>query len=158
MTLSWVYIYIYIYISILPCLFSVHKFFTWLFTFSFGAGYKLIIWLIVCCTFEVYLWSSVSKSFMICHQRSVMFVCYPSFKLYLTNIEALDFDNPTTFWPDFCCSYVVDAADPDNLTVSRGELHDLLSKASLNGIPLLVLGNKIDKPGALSKPELTEQM
>ena len=52
----------------------------------------------------------------------------------------------------------MDAADPDNLSVSRGELHDLLSKPSLNGIPLLVLGNKIDKAGALSKPELTEQM
>ncbi|XVF44976.1 hypothetical protein PTKIN_Ptkin02bG0168000 [Pterospermum kingtungense] len=38
------------------------------------------------------------------------------------------------------------------------ELHDLLSKSSLNGIPLLVLGNKIDKPEALSKEDLTEQM
>ncbi|WZY79798.1 hypothetical protein YC2023_026182 [Brassica napus] len=38
------------------------------------------------------------------------------------------------------------------------ELHDLLSKTSLNGIPLLVLGNKIDKPGALSKDDLTEEM
>ncbi|RYQ80993.1 hypothetical protein Ahy_Scaffold1g107023 isoform B [Arachis hypogaea] len=38
------------------------------------------------------------------------------------------------------------------------ELHDLLSKPSLNGIPLLVLGNKIDKAGALSKQALTDQM
>lgn len=58
----------------------------------------------------------------------------------------------------YCCSYVVDAADPDNLSISRSELHDLLSKPSLNGIPLLVLGNKIDKPGALSKQALTDQM
>lgn len=56
------------------------------------------------------------------------------------------------------CSYVVDAADYDNLPVSKSELHDLLSKPSLNGIPLLVLGNKIDKQGALSKEGLTEQM
>ncbi|CAL5366691.1 unnamed protein product [Camellia sinensis] len=55
-------------------------------------------------------------------------------------------------------SYVVDAADHDNLSISRSELHDLLSKPSLSGIPLLVLGNKIDKPGALSKEALTEQM
>ncbi|XP_061999544.1 ADP-ribosylation factor-like protein 8b [Rosa rugosa] len=55
-------------------------------------------------------------------------------------------------------SYVVDAADPDNLSTSRGELHDLLSKSSLNGIPLLILGNKIDKPGALSKQALTDEM
>ncbi|KAH1223654.1 ADP-ribosylation factor-like protein 8a [Glycine max] len=55
-------------------------------------------------------------------------------------------------------SYVVDAADPDNLSISRSELHDLLSKPSLGGIPLLVLGNKIDKAGALSKQALTDQM
>ena len=54
-------------------------------------------------------------------------------------------------------SYVVDAADPDNLSISKSELHDLLSKSSLNGIPLLVLGNKIDKPGTLSKQALTEE-
>ncbi|KAK9228435.1 hypothetical protein WN944_021385 [Citrus x changshan-huyou] len=54
--------------------------------------------------------------------------------------------------------YVVDAADPDNLSISRSELHDLLNKPSLSGIPLLVLGNKIDKPGALSKQALTDEM
>lgn len=56
------------------------------------------------------------------------------------------------------CSYVVDAADHDNVSISRSEIHDLLSKPSLGGIPLLVLGNKIDKPGALSKQALTDQM
>lgn len=56
------------------------------------------------------------------------------------------------------CSYVVDAADHDNVSISRSEIHDLLSKPSLSGIPLLVLGNKIDKPGALSKQALTDQM
>jgi len=64
------------------------------------------------------------------------------------------------FWShvDSISRYVVDAADPDNLSVSKSELHDLLSKTSLNGIPLLVLGNKIDKPGALSKEALTDEM
>ena len=52
----------------------------------------------------------------------------------------------------------MDAADFDNLSVSRSELHDLLSKPSLSGIPLLVLGNKIDKQGALSKEDFMEQM
>ncbi|KAK6796749.1 hypothetical protein RDI58_004450 [Solanum bulbocastanum] len=56
------------------------------------------------------------------------------------------------------CSYVVDAADHDNLSISKSELHDLLNKPSLSGIPLLVLGNKIDKPGALSKQALTDEM
>ncbi|KAJ1397286.1 Small GTP-binding protein domain [Sesbania bispinosa] len=68
-----------------------------------------------------------------------------------------------SMWERYCRAvsaivYVVDAADNDNLPVSRNELHDLLSKPSLNGIPLLVLGNKIDKPGALSEQDLTEQM
>ncbi|EOX91700.1 Transducin family protein / WD-40 repeat family protein isoform 2, partial [Theobroma cacao] len=58
----------------------------------------------------------------------------------------------------FLLFYVVDAADPDNLSISRSELHDLLSKSSLSGIPLLVLGNKIDKPGALTKQALTDEM
>ncbi|CBI39972.3 unnamed protein product, partial [Vitis vinifera] len=38
------------------------------------------------------------------------------------------------------------------------DVHDLLNKPSLNGIPLLVLGNKIDKPGALSRHALIEEM
>jgi 50S ribosomal subunit-associated GTPase HflX len=55
-------------------------------------------------------------------------------------------------------SYVVDAADKDNIAISRNELHDLLNKPSLHGIPLLVLGNKIDKPEAVSKQALIDQM
>ncbi|KAL5706769.1 ADP-ribosylation factor-like protein 8B [Ranunculus cassubicifolius] len=54
--------------------------------------------------------------------------------------------------------YVVDAADRDNLSTSKSELHNLLSNESLRGTPLLVLGNKIDKPDALSKQALTDQM
>lgn len=55
-------------------------------------------------------------------------------------------------------SYVVDAADRDNVAISKNELHDLLNKPSLHGIPLLVLGNKIDKPEAISKQALIDQM
>jgi ADP-ribosylation factor-like protein 8 len=56
------------------------------------------------------------------------------------------------------CRYVVDVADRDNLLISKSELHDLLCKQSLSGIPLLVLGNKIDKSEALSKDELVDAM
>ncbi|XP_019085291.1 PREDICTED: ADP-ribosylation factor-like protein 8A [Camelina sativa] len=68
-----------------------------------------------------------------------------------------------SMWERYCrqvsaIAYVVDAADLDNLSVSKSELHDLLSNASLKGIPLLVIGNKTDKPGALSKEALTEEM
>ncbi|KAL2531776.1 ADP-ribosylation factor-like A1C [Abeliophyllum distichum] len=65
-----------------------------------------------------------------------------------------------SMWERYCHAvsaiiYVVDAADHDNINVSRIELHDLLSKPALSDIPLLVLGNKIDKAEALSKEGLT---
>ncbi|GMI88301.1 ADP-ribosylation factor-like A1C, ADP-ribosylation factor-like 8a [Hibiscus trionum] len=68
-----------------------------------------------------------------------------------------------SIWERYCRAvsaivYVVDAADHENLSVSKRELHDLLSKPSLGGIPLLVLGNKYDKQEALSKEDLIEQM
>ena len=66
-------------------------------------------------------------------------------------------------WERYCRGvsaivYVVDSADPETLEQSRYELSELLSKPSLAGIPVLVLGNKNDKPGALKEMELIEQM
>lgn len=55
-------------------------------------------------------------------------------------------------------SYMVDAADLDKLEASRNELHSLLEKPQLNGIPVLVLGNKRDLPGALDETGLIERM
>ncbi|XP_078164334.1 ADP-ribosylation factor-like protein 8a [Carex rostrata] len=68
-----------------------------------------------------------------------------------------------SMWERYCRSvsaivYVVDVADRDNLLISKSELHDLICKPSLSGIPLLVLGNKIDKAEALSKEELRDAM
>jgi GTPase SAR1 family protein len=56
------------------------------------------------------------------------------------------------------CSYVVDAADHDNIKTSKDELYELLSKPSLAAIPLLVLGNKNDKPEALSTGALIDAL
>ncbi|GKE24908.1 ADP-ribosylation factor-like protein 8C [Tanacetum coccineum] len=56
------------------------------------------------------------------------------------------------------CRYVVDAADWDSIPIAKTELHDLLTKPSLNEIPLLVLGNKIDKSQALTKQALVDQL
>lgn len=61
-------------------------------------------------------------------------------------------------WLGEVCRYVVDAADRDNIAISKNELHDLVNKPSLAGTPLLVLGNKIDKPEALTKKALIDQM
>lgn len=53
---------------------------------------------------------------------------------------------------------MVDAADPDKIEASRNELHNLLDKPQLAGIPVLVLGNKRDKPQALDENGLIERM
>lgn len=54
--------------------------------------------------------------------------------------------------------YIVDAADKDALPKASEELHLLLNKPSLEGIPLLVLGNKSDLPEKLSVDELIEAL
>ena len=59
--------------------------------------------------------------------------------------------------------FVVDAADHNTLDMARNELHSLLKPQEgkenpLAGIPLLVLGNKKDLPGALTERELIERM
>lgn len=45
-----------------------------------------------------------------------------------------------------------------SVQVSSKELHALLTKTSLEGIPLLVLGNKNDLPGALGTQQLIDRM
>lgn len=53
---------------------------------------------------------------------------------------------------------MVDAADTDKLEASRNELHNLIDKPQLVGIPVLVLGNKRDLPNALDEVELIDRM
>ena len=53
---------------------------------------------------------------------------------------------------------MVDAADHEKLDASKNELHSLLDKPQLAGIPVLVLGNKVDLPNALRERELIERM
>lgn len=53
---------------------------------------------------------------------------------------------------------MVDAADADKLEASRNELHALMEKPQLAGIPVLVLGNKKDLPNALDEKQLIEKM
>ncbi len=55
-------------------------------------------------------------------------------------------------------SFIVDSADRDALPVAREELMLLLEKPTLEGIPLLVLGNKSDLPDHMSVDELIEAL
>lgn len=54
--------------------------------------------------------------------------------------------------------FVIDAADRDKLDAARTELRNLLDKPQLANIPVLVLGNKNDLPGALTVEEIVEIM
>ena len=53
---------------------------------------------------------------------------------------------------------MVDAADQDKMDAARNELHSLLDKPQLARIPVLVLGNKRDLPGALDEKQLIERL
>eukprot|EP01112_Ceratiomyxa_fruticulosa_P013163 TRINITY_DN3683_c0_g1_i2.p1 TRINITY_DN3683_c0_g1~~TRINITY_DN3683_c0_g1_i2.p1 ORF type:complete len:188 (+),score=27.28 TRINITY_DN3683_c0_g1_i2:234-797(+) len=65
-------------------------------------------------------------------------------------------------WERYCRGvnaivYVVDAQDREKFEQSRKELHDLLIKAPLQGIPLLLLGNKNDLADAATTEELIDR-
>lgn len=53
---------------------------------------------------------------------------------------------------------MVDAANQETLGAAKTELHNLLDKQQLQGIPVLVLGNKRDLPNALNEKELIEEL
>jgi ADP-ribosylation factor-like protein 8 len=68
-----------------------------------------------------------------------------------------------SMWERYCRGvnvivFVVDSADHAKVPAAKTELHTLLEKPLLEGIPLLVLGNKNDLPGALSLDQLVEQL
>ncbi|XP_041748688.1 ADP-ribosylation factor-like protein 8B-A isoform X1 [Coregonus clupeaformis] len=68
-----------------------------------------------------------------------------------------------SMWERYCRGvnaivYMVDAADHEKVEASRNELHNLLDKPPLQGIPVLVLGNKRDLPSALDEKQLIEKL
>ncbi|KAJ7999041.1 hypothetical protein DPEC_G00211280 [Dallia pectoralis] len=68
-----------------------------------------------------------------------------------------------SMWERYCRGvnaivYMVDAADREKVEASRNELHNLLEKPQLQGIPVLVLGNKRDLQCALDEKQLIEKL
>ncbi|KAI9329726.1 P-loop containing nucleoside triphosphate hydrolase protein [Obelidium mucronatum] len=66
-------------------------------------------------------------------------------------------------WERYCRGvnaivFVLDSADHAKIPAARTELHTLLDKPQLVNIPILVLGNKNDLPGALNVEQVIEQM
>ena len=54
--------------------------------------------------------------------------------------------------------FIVDASDSERLDEARTELDGLLIDNDINNLPIVILGNKIDKPGACSEDELRNML
>lgn len=54
--------------------------------------------------------------------------------------------------------FIIDTAAPNRFSDVKRELDDLLQNDSLGKVPFLILGNKIDKPKAVSEEELKEKL
>lgn len=50
--------------------------------------------------------------------------------------------------------FIVDAFDRERFSESKDELDSLLTDEQVSGAPVLILGNKIDRPGAASEDDL----
>jgi ADP-ribosylation factor-like protein 8 len=66
-------------------------------------------------------------------------------------------------WERYCRGvnaivFIVDIADLDVLPMAKEELHSLMNQPSLEGIPLLVLGNKSDLLDKLTVDELIDAL
>lgn len=54
--------------------------------------------------------------------------------------------------------FIVDAAQPDRFEEAKRELNGLILDEDIAEAPILILGNKIDKPGAASEEDLKAQL